>query len=242
MISILQNLLSRRSTQRPNVSKLCRDVRRRFSTYLDGGLNGRVRTEVAHHLESCTGCSNEFASWRSVQQSLAELGPARAPEALQVQLRNALRAEREQNNHLSATGRFRLVWNEVVGPAALRVAGGLAIAAVMLGSMMWMYTPAITVQANDDRLAHLTGPRYLYSQVPLEPLQTRHDVPVLVEAKVDTQGRVYDYNIVAGPRDQVVQRRVEQNLLASIFKPATAFGVPVLGHVVITYTGVSVRG
>ena len=88
----------------------------------------------------------------------------------------------------------------------------------------------------------MTAPRYLYSQVPLEAVNTRHDVPVLVEAKVNTQGRVYDYVIVAGPKDATVQRKVEENLLASMFKPATAFGVPVPGHVVITYTGVSIRG
>jgi hypothetical protein len=39
-----------------------------------------------------------------------------------------------------------------------------------------------------------------------------------------------------------VRRQVEQNLLTSVFKPATVFGVPVDGHVMLTYTGVSVRG
>jgi hypothetical protein len=35
---------------------------------------------------------------------------------------------------------------------------------------------------------------------------------------------------------------VEQNLLTSVFRPATVFGVPVDGHVMLTYAGVSVRG
>jgi hypothetical protein len=59
---------------------------------------------------------------------------------------------------------------------------------------------------------------------------------------VDTRGRVYDYTIVDGPRDQAVRLEVEQNLLSSVFTPATVFGVPVDGHVMVTYTGVSVRG
>ncbi len=226
----------------PNLPRSCRHVRGQFSPYLDGGLSGRVRSGVAAHLENCPPCAQEFAAWCSVQQSLAALGPARPPKSLQTQLRNALHAEREQNTHLSPGNRLRLIAREVFAPVALRVAGGLSIAIVLLGSTMWMYTPAVTVQANDDRMAHLTAPHYLYSQVPLAAIQTRHDVPVLVEAKIDTQGRVYDYTIVAGPRDQAVQRRVEGNLLSSVFKPATAFGVPVLGNVVITYTGVSVRG
>jgi len=64
----------------------------------------------------------------------------------------------------------------------------------------------------------------------------------MVEAKVDTNGRVYDYSILAGQLDQAARLQVEQNLLSSVFKPATLFGTPVRGQVVLTYTGVSVRG
>jgi hypothetical protein len=98
------------------------------------------------------------------------------------------------------------------------------------------------VQANDDGLAHLIAPHYLYSQVPPQPVVTGRDVPVLVEAKVDTRGMVYDYTIIDGPKDPVIRLHIEQNLLASVFTPASVFGVPVDGHVMVTYTGVSVRG
>jgi len=53
---------------------------------------------------------------------------------------------------------------------------------------------------------------------------------------------VYDYAILAGPKDPDVRLGVERNLLASVFKPATLFGTPVRGQVLVTYTGVSVRG
>jgi hypothetical protein len=53
---------------------------------------------------------------------------------------------------------------------------------------------------------------------------------------------VYDYSILEGSQDSAVKVRVEGNLLSSVFQPATVFGVPVRGHVVLTYTGVSVRG
>ena len=66
--------------------------------------------------------------------------------------------------------------------------------------------------------------------------------PVLVEAKVDGEGRVYDYTIVSGPADPAIERRVQEDLLSSVFRPAMAFGVPVAGRVVITYSGISVRG
>ena len=86
------------------------------------------------------------------------------------------------------------------------------------------------------------APRYLYSEVPPVPISTQRDVPIVVEAMIDSDGRVYRYSILQGPQDPQVKVRVENNLLSSIFKPATVFGVPVRGHVVMTYTGVSVRG
>jgi hypothetical protein len=78
--------------------------------------------------------------------------------------------------------------------------------------------------------------------VPPQPIPAPHDAPIIVEALVNEQGRVYDYTILDGPHDPKVQVRVEDNLLASVFRPATVFGSPVRGHVVLTYTGVSVRG
>jgi len=115
---------------------------------------------------------------------------------------------------------------------------------VIAGGLGWLFAAPLvsSVQANDENLAHLVAPRYLYSQVPAQPVETHYDVPVVVQALVDTQGRVYDYQIVAGPEDPAVQMKVEENLLASVFKPATAFGVPVRGQVVVTYSGVVVKG
>ena len=39
---------------------------------------------------------------------------------------------------------------------------------------------------------------------------------------MDTQGRVYDYAILEGPADPGVKLQVENDLLASVFQPATA--------------------
>ena len=66
-------------------------------------------------------------------------------------------------------------------------------------------------------------------------------VAVLVDAKVDAQGRVYDFDVIDGATDPATRIWVEANLLESVFKPATIFGVPVPGHAMMTYTAVSAR-
>jgi hypothetical protein len=223
-------------------SRPCDAVREEFSPYLDGAVTGVEMAAIAEHLESCGDCAAEFAAWRDVQSALAQVGPAQPPITMQARVRKALAEERARGSHLPWFGRMIRAWDGTIAPAALRVSGALAMALLLLGGLGWVFGAPIAVQANDDDMAHLVGPHYLYSYVPPQPIDTRRDVPIVVEAKVDTRGRVYDYSIVEGPTDEAVKRSVEQNLLASVFKPATLFGVPVKGQVVLTFTGVSVRG
>jgi hypothetical protein len=217
-------------------------VRSAFSAYLDGAISGLEMASISGHLESCSECSTDFNVWREVQRSLGDLGPAQPPARLQTRLRAAIAMERERGAHLPFPQRALLLWKSSIAPLALRVSGGLAAAIMLAGGLSWMFGAPIVVQANDDAMAHLVAPHYLYSQVPPEPINTQRDVPIVVEAMVDSTGRVYDYSILEGPHDQQVRVRVENNLLGCVFKPATVFGVPVRGHVVMTYTGVSVRG
>jgi hypothetical protein len=220
----------------------CEAARGEFSAYLDGAVTGVEMAAISAHLETCGACSTEFEAWRDVQSALAKVGPAHAPAAMQASLREAIAEERAKGSHLPWFGRLAMAWESTIAPAALRVSGALAMALLLAGGLGWMFGTPIAVQANDDAMAHLVGPHYLYSQVPPQPIDTKRDVPIVVEAKVDTAGRVYDYAILEGPTDERVKISVEQNLLASVFRPATVFGVPVRGHVVVTFTGVSVKG
>lgn len=224
----------------PQLSE-CAEVRAAFSAYLDGAVSGVEMGAISNHLESCRPCAAEFKIWREVQRSLAELGPARAPDRLQARLRGALATERERGAHLPIVQRALLLWMSSLAPMALRLSGGFAATLLLAGGLSWMFAAPVTVQANDDAMAHLVGPHYLYSRMPAETISMGHETPIIVEAMVDSSGRAYDYAILAGPDDADVRTRVENNLLGSVFKPATVFSVPVRGHVLMTYTGVSVR-
>ena len=195
------------------------------------------------HLEHCAPCGSEFDAWRSMQATLGELGPAPVPAALQAQLRDALASEAERGTHLSPHRRLLAYWQRTLGPVCMRATAGFAAALLLVSGAVWVVGSAVPVQANDDKMADLQPPRYLYSEAPPEPVAIKGGfVAVLVDAKVDAAGRVYDYELISGPRDAQTRARVESNLLASIFKPATVFGVPVPGHAMVTYTAVSVRG
>ena len=98
------------------------------------------------------------------------------------------------------------------------------------------------MQANDEPLGALTAPHYLYSTASPGAIVTGRDTTIIVEASVDSRGRVYDYTIVSGPQDDAIRTQVVNQLLGSVFQPASAFGVPVRGRVVVTFAGISVHG
>ncbi len=221
----------------------CAGARSQFSAYLDGALDGRSMGELADHLRGCAECDNEFEAWRTIQAMLAEMGQAPAPRALQSQLRDALAGELHQENFLSPWQRLGVAWQRTLAPLGLRLGAGLAGAMFLLTGLSWVVGTAAPVQANDERMADLVAPRYLYSVMPPDPVTTGgHFVAVMVDAKVDVRGRVYDYDLIQGPDDAATRQRVEANLIESIFRPATLFGVAVPGHAMVTYTTVSVRG
>lgn len=221
----------------------CSDAQAAFSSYLDGAMTGVAMQSMAAHLDGCTACSAEFAEWREIQNALGSMGRARMPASVPARLHTALAAERARGTHLSPAGRFSAAWRNWLAPLTVRIAAGTAAALVLVG-LTGLFLPGApyAVEANDEPLGAVTAPHYLYSEVPPQPIEFGRDIPVLVEAKIGEDGRVYDYTIVSGPSDDTVARRVEANLLASVFRPATVFGVAVPGRVMLTYSGVSVRG
>jgi hypothetical protein len=88
----------------------------------------------------------------------------------------------------------------------------------------------------------MTAPHYLYSPVGPRAIVTDHDSVIVVEAYVNSEGRVYDYQIVSGPDDPAVHDQIVDQLMMSVYEPASVFGTPVRGRVVLTFSGISVHG
>jgi hypothetical protein len=224
----------------------CSSVRSQFSEYLDGALSGVAMQKVAGHLESCRKCSSEFESWRSAQQMLANLGPAKAPPDLALRLRVAISQEKTHTPKRSFA-RWQVRWQNTVAPFLLQASAGFASAVLLVGTVAFLVgTVADPVQASardDAPLGNASAPRFLYSIPSVESaMLSEHDNSVIVEAYVDSSGRVYDYRILSGPTDPHTRSQVENKLLFSVFEPARFFGQPVPGTVVLSFSGVSVQG
>jgi hypothetical protein len=226
------------------IPQICKKIQSSFSAYLDGAVNGRQMQQIAQHLETCTGCASEFAALRAMQQSLSALGPAKAPADLGLKLRLAISHERA-NKQSSWLDALSLKWDNTVRPMLVQVSAGFAGAVILIGGiglLLGMVAAPEPVMANDEPLGAMTAPHYLYSTVNPSAIVSDHDSVIVVEAMVNDKGRVYDYHIVSGPEDQAVNTQVVNQLLVSVFQPASVFGAPVRGRVVLTFSGISVHG
>ena len=224
--------------------QLCQKCQSSFSAYLDGAVSGKQMQRIAQHLDTCPACAREFAALRTMQRSLATLGSAKAPADLGLRLRLAISHEqaRKKSSWLET---LSLKWDNAIRPMLVQVSAGFAGTVLLIGSiglLLGMVAAPEPVMANDEPLAGMTAPHYLYSPVSPRAIVTDHDSVIVVEAYVNSVGRVYDYKIVSGPEDPAVHGQIVDQLMMSVYEPASVFGTPVRGRVVLTFSGVSVHG
>lgn len=218
----------------------CTETRKSFSGYLDGAISGREMHSVAAHLEACEGCKGEFAAWRGMQRLLASIGPVKVPADLRLRLRlavshEAIRRQRRRNS-------LSMRWTNFFRPVLLQLASGLAGAMLLVGgfSALVGVVPE-AVLANDEPLGAATMPHYLYSAVQQQPILTPDDSTIVVQADVNSEGRVYQWTILSGPQDEKTMTAVNDELMLQVYEPARVFGEPVRGRVLVTFSGVVVH-
>jgi anti-sigma factor RsiW len=221
----------------------CPQVREMFSAYLDGAISGREMQQVSNHLDACGECKQEFEAWRGVQQVLGQVGAVKAPADLGLRLRLAISHEsaRRQGHWWDA---ITTRWDNMLRPALVQASAGLAGAVVLIGSIA-MLIGAVAMPREvlaDTPLGAMTAPHYLYSAAHLEPVMTPTDATIVIQADVNSAGRVYDYTILSGPTDDATVRQVRNQLMLQVYEPARAFDEPIKGQVLITFSGVSVKG
>ena len=224
----------------------CKAMQEKFSGYLDGRLNGREMQQIAAHLEACRGCDREFAALRHAQASLVSLGPVPVPKNLLLRLRVAISQERARSrrNTLQA---WKLAWKNTVGPFVLQASAGFASAVLLMGTVIVLATmfaqPEAAQASQDEPLGNPTAPRLVSFSTGVGRTEIGDgSAPVVVEAYVNDEGKMYDYRIVSGPTDGNTRAQIENLLLNSRFEAAKFFGQPVRGLVVVSFAGVSVRG
>src|ERR1035437_4057468 len=222
----------------------CDDMHEMVSLLHDRRVSAGERERVLAHFESCRQGGAEFESMRELRGGLRQLDkpecPARLLEGLRMLALNE-RLRRLSHVGLSArahrwAGRLLLVFENLMRPLALPFAGGVLSALVMFA----MLVPSLAFPHNFRNDVPLW---VLYTDPALQEMNPVDDAgdEIVVEVTIDERGRVQGYVVTRGH----MTPEIENNLvLFSRFAPATVFGQPTWGRVLVSFrrSQISVRG
>jgi Putative zinc-finger len=216
----------------------CTRARHLFSSYLDGAVSGVEMRDISLHLSRCPACAPEYALLEKTRSLVSSLGPRQAPPDLATKIRLNISSAQSRNWRQALQGplmALQYAFSSFMLPATAGVFGAIIFFAALIG----FFVPP-PVSANDVPTMFYTPPRLESSGYTDSALNL--DSPILIETSVDASGRVQDYRIISGRDDEEVRAQLNRALLFTIFAPAQAFGRPVPGKAVISFSHVHVRG
>jgi len=222
----------------------CAQARPLFSPYLDGAVTGKEMRELSHHMEACEGCSRQYAALRQTQNLLARVGPRKAPADLALKLRVAASQQAAQSRRRYLEGaRVRL--DNALDLFMVPATAGLAAAVVIFVVLMGFLAPLQADNSDVPLMLH-TAPQLQQSAFG-STLDSINDDSLVIEAYVDSQGRVQDYRILSDSKDDaVLLPQVKKNMLIfttfTTFRPALSMGRPTTGRAILSFSKVSVKG
>jgi hypothetical protein len=217
----------------------CRESKLLLSPYLDGAVSGVEMHAIGEHLAGCPACNHYYASLRQTQHLVAGLGRARAPQDLGLRLQLAISREASRP---SAWERFQLRFEDGMRAFMVPATAGVLSAVLFFGLLIGFFAlpPQLEASSNDVPISLYTPPKLQSS--PFE-FELAAGGGITVEAYVDANGRVQDYKIISTSEDtKSILPELNNMLIFATFRPATSFGQPIPGRVILSFEKINVKG
>jgi len=219
----------------------CSQAKSLFSPYLDGVLTGTQMIALSEHLDACEGCRGQYASLRQTQRLLAAVGKRKAPPDLPLKLRLAISREVAQSSHPYFAG-LRIRVEHTINAFMVPATAGLASAVLTFGFLMGVLALPLQAGRPDVPLMLNTAPQLEQSAFGSALSSIKGD-SLVIEAYVDSNGRVEDYRVLSNPEEpKDLPPQVKNMLIFTTFRPATFMGRPTAGTAVLSFSKVSVKG
>jgi hypothetical protein len=219
----------------------CGQAKSLLSPYLDGAVTGTQMRNLDQHLSGCISCNQTYVALRQTQQLLGKMGRRQAPADLALKIRLAVSREAVRSRQPHFTGlmvRLENALNAFMVPAM----AGLTTAVVVFGLLMGYMALPLQADNPDVPLMLYTEPQLQTSAFPTTIDSIRED-SLVIEAYVDSNGRVQDYRILSNSKDsQELLPQVKNMLIFTTFRPATSMGRPTTGRAVLSFSKISVKG
>jgi hypothetical protein len=212
----------------------CSEIRSHFSDYLDDRCAREAVRSVRFHLGFCAACREELERMQAVQAELRALPRRRVPPDLALRLRVRV----SHQLHRNLLGRVWVRCENALQPLLLPASGGVLTAIIFFGLIMGtQFVPPST--SPDVPLGIYTPPRVRA----LAPINfNTGDQSVVLLTQIDAAGRVMSYRVLSGQLPPQLSHDLDRIIYFSLFDPATAFGKPTDGQVVLSLRRITVRG
>jgi hypothetical protein len=219
----------------------CIQAKSLFSHYLDGAVTGMQMQDVSRHLEDCVRCNEEYGSLRQMEQVLAVTKRRKVPADLALKLRVAISREAARSRVPVWTGVWLRLEN-TLNAFLLPATAGLGTAVLVFGLLMGFLASPLQADNADVPLAFNTAPQLQRSAFGTV-LDSIHDDSLIIEAVVDSNGRVQDYRVLSSDQESKgLSPDVKNALIFTTFRPAMSMGRPTAGRAVLSFSKISVKG
>jgi hypothetical protein len=211
-------------------------------SYLDGTTTRSQLAQMSEHIEGCEECSAEYESLRLTQKLVGSLGRRQAPPEVALRVRVALSQEMANARRprwQSLMVRWQNAFNAIMVPAT----AGLVTTIIIFGLLIsFLYYPGQLSAANDVPTAFYTPPELQFAPFEMATGLSNSD-DLVVEAYVDSNGRVQDYRVLSGPDNMTsLPADLKNVLIFTTFRPATSFGRPTAGRAILSFSKIQVKG
>ncbi len=210
----------------------CSEIRSKFSDYIDGVCPVETMHSVRYHLTHCAACTSELNRYDALHAELSHLSRQQVTQQLALRLRVQVSQELHRNLFQRLTVRLENLFRPVLFPSVAGTLVALICIVLMLGA-------GAPQASNIPDVPLITPPRI---QV-LPPMELNTGAqPLVLVTYINAQGRVTSYKILSGQQSPGLMQRLDQMMYYSLFQPATSFGQPTDGQVVLSFRTITVRG
>lgn len=211
----------------------CIEIRNHFSDYADGLCERDVLRSMRFHLAHCQSCQRELDLRNTIREDLRSLPIQHVPPEVSLRMRVMV----SQHLHRNFLAHVALFLENAIKPLMLPASAGVLTAIICFGLILGAQVIPANIAGEAQEIA--TPPRVRA----LGPIKLLTDEQaVVVVTHVDAEGRVSYYQVLSGQQSPVLMQRLNRMMNSSYFKPATIYGKPTDGQVVLSLRRITVRG
>ena len=216
----------------------CVEIREHFSDYLDDRCAPDARKALRYHLSFCDPCWQQLEQMQAVGEELRALPRRPVPPDLALRLRVQVSQELNKKPWSQYCAEYWERFEEALRPFLLPATGGVLTAIICFGLIMGSQVVPITDIPNVT--VQLVTPARVQELAPMD--FNTSDNGLVVVTQINAEGRVKSYRVVSGGGSPELMQRLDRMIYFSHYQPATMFGKPTDGEVILSLRRITVRG